>query len=238
MLQHTIPRCNTLQSYLYPLQHNATHYNTMQHAARHCNSISAHTATQCNTLQHTVTHCNTLQHTATVSLPIARARVAFCLRVRAFHRGAQNLGPLRNFSKVNTKPNLLPKSTIDLCFEKFRVGAWYCGTPHPPFWKFPKSQHATEFTIWHYYRGYFWKKSSISLKCTTSSSSEKCLKSPHATKFTIYKYYFLEIWCIASRCIISSTSGEFLNSQNATRFTVQIYYRRDLWEISCISLRT
>jgi len=139
MLQHTIPRCNTLQSYLYPLQHNATHYNTMQHAARHCNIISAHTATQCDMLQHNVTHCNTLQHTATVSLPIARARAAFCLRVRAFHRGAQNLGPLRNFWKVNTKPNLLPKSTIDLCFEKFRVGAWYWGAPHPHlfenFWK-------------------------------------------------------------------------------------------------------
>jgi len=52
----THAHCNTLRQTTTkcPLQHTATHCNTLQH-----------TATHCNTLQHTATHCNTLQHTAT-----------------------------------------------------------------------------------------------------------------------------------------------------------------------------
>ena len=84
-LQYTATRCNitaihahkqsgstemlhTLQHNATPLQHTATHCNTLQHIATHCNTLQ-HTATHCNTLQHTATatstHCNTLQHTAT-----------------------------------------------------------------------------------------------------------------------------------------------------------------------------
>ena len=67
-LQHTTPRCNTLQRNLYyaiivflgdvlhqraciveSLQHT-THYNTLQQTAVHCSSLK-HTATHCNTMQ-------------------------------------------------------------------------------------------------------------------------------------------------------------------------------------------
>ena len=61
-LQHTATHCNTLQTSATrcnTLQHTATHCNTLQHAATHCNTLQ-HTATHCNTLQHTATHCNTL----------------------------------------------------------------------------------------------------------------------------------------------------------------------------------
>ena len=54
---------------LYPLQHTATHCNTLQHTATHRNTLQ-HTATHCNTLEHRrvisiATHCNTLQHRCT-----------------------------------------------------------------------------------------------------------------------------------------------------------------------------
>ena len=47
----------------YPLQHTATHCNTLQHTATHCNTLQ-HTATHLSIadsypLQHTATHCNT-----------------------------------------------------------------------------------------------------------------------------------------------------------------------------------
>ena len=42
-----------------PLQHTATHCNTLQCTTPHCNALQ-HTATLCNTLQHTATHCDTL----------------------------------------------------------------------------------------------------------------------------------------------------------------------------------
>jgi len=65
-----------------PLQHTATHCNTLQRTATHCNTLqetathmqTPHVGTEsykkrplcrCNTLQHTATHCNTLQHTTT-----------------------------------------------------------------------------------------------------------------------------------------------------------------------------
>ena len=68
-LQHIIKHCSILHPYfeetpdtcprcrpLHPLNHTATHCNTLQHIATHC-----------NTLQHTATHCtrhrNTLQRT-------------------------------------------------------------------------------------------------------------------------------------------------------------------------------
>ena len=62
----------TLNMWVQPLHHVATHCNTMQHAATYCRFSSSstaatlplqHTTTYCNTLQHTATHCNTLQHT-------------------------------------------------------------------------------------------------------------------------------------------------------------------------------
>jgi len=67
-----------LKPFFFPLQHTATHCNTLQHTATHCNThpmhplmgfsapcASEHTATQCNVLQHTTAYCSTLQHTAT-----------------------------------------------------------------------------------------------------------------------------------------------------------------------------
>ena len=66
-LQHTATHCNTLQhtvTHCNTLQHTVTHCNTLQHTATHRNTLQ-HTATHRNTLQHTATHCNTLQHTAT-----------------------------------------------------------------------------------------------------------------------------------------------------------------------------
>ena len=39
-------------------------HNPLQHTATHCNTLH-HTVIYLHTLQHTVTHCNTLQHTAT-----------------------------------------------------------------------------------------------------------------------------------------------------------------------------
>ena len=39
-------------------------YPPLQHTATHCNTLQR-TATHCNTLQHTAAHCSTLQHTAT-----------------------------------------------------------------------------------------------------------------------------------------------------------------------------
>jgi len=65
-LQHTATHCNTLQHtvpHCSRLQ-NATHCNTLRHNATHCDTLQ-HTATHYNTLQHTATHFNTLQHTAT-----------------------------------------------------------------------------------------------------------------------------------------------------------------------------
>jgi len=72
---------------IMPLQHTATHFNSLRLAATRCDSLQ-HTAARCNTLQHAATHfnllrlaatrgtgleqgraiathCNTLQHTAT-----------------------------------------------------------------------------------------------------------------------------------------------------------------------------
>ena len=64
-LQHAATHCNTLQ-------HTATHCNTLQHTVTHCNThahvaplMCCATVTHCNMLQHTSTHCNILQHTAT-----------------------------------------------------------------------------------------------------------------------------------------------------------------------------
>jgi len=66
-LQHAATHCDTLQhtaTHCNTLRHTATHCNTVQHSATHCDTLR-HTATHYNTLQHTTTHCNTLQHTAT-----------------------------------------------------------------------------------------------------------------------------------------------------------------------------
>jgi len=62
-LQHTATPCHSLP---HPLQHTATHYNTMvlvHHVIPvfcHINTLQ-HPATPCNTLQHPATPCNTLQ---------------------------------------------------------------------------------------------------------------------------------------------------------------------------------
>ena len=66
-LQHTATHCNTLQhiSQMIESRHLwLTLCNTLQPTATHCNTLQ-HTSTRCNTLQHTAKHCNTLQHTAT-----------------------------------------------------------------------------------------------------------------------------------------------------------------------------
>jgi len=77
--QHVAKHCNTRKALGIPLQHTATHCNSLQHTATHCNTGKAlgnsndntlqNTATpeklwafRCNTLQHTATHCNTLQY--------------------------------------------------------------------------------------------------------------------------------------------------------------------------------
>jgi len=51
---------NVYQSntFVWNLQHTATHCNTLQHTATYCNTPQ-HTATHCNTLQHSATLCNT-----------------------------------------------------------------------------------------------------------------------------------------------------------------------------------
>ena len=57
--------CSEMQAHQItwvPLQHTATHCDTLRHTAAHCNTLQ-HTATHCDTLQNTATHCNTLQHT-------------------------------------------------------------------------------------------------------------------------------------------------------------------------------
>jgi len=46
-----------IPSFPVPLQHSATHCNTLQHTATQCNTLH-HSATHCNTLHHTAPHCN------------------------------------------------------------------------------------------------------------------------------------------------------------------------------------
>ena len=80
-------------SLTYPLQHTATHCNTLQHTATHCNTLYIHEDTLwricCNTLQHTVHtrgHSLTYPLTEEIILQIFGSPDPYRNPVRSFER--------------------------------------------------------------------------------------------------------------------------------------------------------
>ena len=71
-LQHLATYCNTLLSGVVKLFGRCRLLRCCAVGSTHCQSPLQHNATHCNTLQHTTTHSNTLQHTDT---PVAVLRV-------------------------------------------------------------------------------------------------------------------------------------------------------------------
>ena len=68
--------------FLYPLQHTATHCNTLQHTAIYCKL--QHATEHCSTLWHTATHCNITLHPRCNALHLHCTRTGCTLVCRRF----------------------------------------------------------------------------------------------------------------------------------------------------------
>jgi len=98
-----------------PLQHTATHCNTLQRTAMHCNTLQ-HTATHGNTREHTATHGITRHHTATHG--------------NAQHHNAHATGPacvyFVKFPSLRVAPQTFNNGLL-MCVCVLRVWACVCG---------------------------------------------------------------------------------------------------------------